>query len=163
MAWLGDASGNNHSAAGTGLKPSPSSGGNRTWRPAARHRAGADLSAIIPRPRHRRAGPAGGRGLGHRGGRVQRDDGGAAGVVPGDGLRLGGLVEWETGTELDNLGFHLYRGLSMDGPWERLTTDLIPGLGSSPEGKRYSLPRLGPPQRGDVLLPARGLRPARAG
>ena len=48
------------------------------------------------------------------------------------------LVEWETGSELDNLGFHLYRGLTENGPWERLTASLIPGLGSSPEGKRYS-------------------------
>ena len=48
------------------------------------------------------------------------------------------FVEWETASELDNLGFHLYRGLSENGPWERLTQTLIPGLGSSPEGKRYS-------------------------
>jgi hypothetical protein len=54
------------------------------------------------------------------------------------GLDSAAAVEWETATELDNLGFHLYRGLSMDGPWERLTQTLIPGLGSSPEGKRYS-------------------------
>jgi hypothetical protein len=47
-------------------------------------------------------------------------------------------VEWETASELDNLGFHLYRGVSADGPWVRLTSDLVPGLGSSPEGKRYS-------------------------
>jgi hypothetical protein len=48
------------------------------------------------------------------------------------------LVEWETASELNNLGFNLYRGLSMDGPWGRLNASLIPGLGSSPEGKRYS-------------------------
>jgi hypothetical protein len=48
------------------------------------------------------------------------------------------LVEWATGMELDNLGFHLYRGVSMDGPWERLTGHMIQGLGSSPEGRRYS-------------------------
>ncbi len=47
------------------------------------------------------------------------------------------LVEWETASELDNLGFHLYRGVSADGPWTRLNASLIPGLGSSPEGRRY--------------------------
>ena len=54
------------------------------------------------------------------------------------GFDSAALVEWETGSELDNLGFHLYRGLSLDGPWERLTASLIPGLGSSPEGRHYS-------------------------
>ncbi len=45
---------------------------------------------------------------------------------------------WETASELKNLGFHLYRGLSPSGPWERITASLIPGLGSSPEGARYN-------------------------
>jgi hypothetical protein len=47
-------------------------------------------------------------------------------------------LTWRTATELDNLGFHLYRGLSEAGPWERVTPSLIPGLGSSPEGTSYS-------------------------
>ncbi len=56
-----------------------------------------------------------------------------------DARPLDGAVElsWETGSELKNLGFHVYRGPSADGPWERLTASLIPGLGSSPEGARY--------------------------
>ena len=45
---------------------------------------------------------------------------------------------WRTGSELDNLGFHLYRGLSESGPWTRLTASLIPGLGSSAVGRAYS-------------------------
>jgi hypothetical protein len=51
-----------------------------------------------------------------------------------------GAVElsWRTGSELDNQGFHVYRGASADGPWTRLTTSLIPGMGSSPLGKSYS-------------------------
>jgi len=47
-------------------------------------------------------------------------------------------LAWRTGSELDNLGFHVYRGLSPDGPWTRLTSALIPGLGSSPLGAAYS-------------------------
>lgn len=35
-------------------------------------------------------------------------------------------VEWETATELDNLGFNLYRGESATGPWDKLNAALIP-------------------------------------
>ena len=48
------------------------------------------------------------------------------------------LLEWRTGSELSNAGFHVYRGVSADGPWERLTGDLIEGLGSSAVGRAYS-------------------------
>ncbi len=48
------------------------------------------------------------------------------------------LLRWETGSELDNLGFRLYRALSWEGPYESVTAELVPGLGSSPEGARYS-------------------------
>jgi hypothetical protein len=56
-------------------------------------------------------------------------------AVPGDSSVT---VEWRTGSELDNLGFHLYRGPSASGPWTRLTSTLVPGLGSSPLGQAYS-------------------------
>jgi hypothetical protein len=56
-------------------------------------------------------------------------------ATPGDGrVRL----DWETGSELDSLGFHLYRAASRGGPWTRVTAALVPGLGSSPEGRSYS-------------------------
>jgi len=53
---------------------------------------------------------------------------------------LDGAVElnWATATELNNLGFHLYRASSKNGPYTRITASLIPGLGSSPVGASYS-------------------------
>jgi len=52
---------------------------------------------------------------------------------------LDGAVElsWQTASELNNLGFHLYRALSAQGTYERITRSAIPGLGSSPAGARY--------------------------
>ena len=47
-------------------------------------------------------------------------------------------VEWETASELENLGFHVYRGLSGSGPWTRLNASLVSGLGSSAVGRSYS-------------------------
>ena len=47
-------------------------------------------------------------------------------------------LRWSTASELSNLGFHLYRSLSTEGPYERITSSLIPGLGSSPTGATYS-------------------------
>jgi hypothetical protein len=36
------------------------------------------------------------------------------------------LVGWVTVTEIDNVGFNLYRGESAIGPWTKLNDDLIP-------------------------------------
>ena len=47
-------------------------------------------------------------------------------------------LEWKTGSELNNLGFHLYRSTTADGLYERITGNVIPGLGSSPQGATYS-------------------------
>ena len=51
-----------------------------------------------------------------------------------------GAVElgWETASELNNLGFHVYRATTSEGAYERVTARAIPGLGSSPVGARYS-------------------------
>ncbi len=48
------------------------------------------------------------------------------------------VLHWSTASELSNLGFHVWRGPSAEGPWTRLTQSLIPGLGSSPIGESYS-------------------------
>jgi hypothetical protein len=45
-------------------------------------------------------------------------------------------VAWETALESQNMGFHLYRAESRDGPYVRLTERLIPG-GFDALGKRY--------------------------
>ncbi len=53
---------------------------------------------------------------------------------------LDGAVElaWQTASEIDNLGFHLHRSTSASGPYERITSLLIPGVGSPATGSRYS-------------------------
>jgi hypothetical protein len=49
------------------------------------------------------------------------------------------LLEWETLSETDNLGFHLYRSEAPDGPRTRLNRDLISGQApGSPEGAAYT-------------------------
>ncbi|HEY7698989.1 MAG TPA: hypothetical protein VIE88_11270, partial [Vicinamibacteria bacterium] len=53
------------------------------------------------------------------------------------GVDSGVELTWETGSELSNLGFHLYRATSPGGPFERITSRPTPGLGSSPSGARY--------------------------
>ena len=61
-------------------------------------------------------------------------------LVSFEALGVDGAVQlrWETGSELDNLGFHLYRSLTEVGPYEQVTASVIPGLGSSPEGAKYA-------------------------
>ena len=63
---------------------------------------------------------------------------------------------WRTGSEVDNLGFHVWRGAAADGPWTRLTSSLIPGLGLLRDGRQLLVARLGPPERHPLLLPSRG-------
>lgn len=49
------------------------------------------------------------------------------------------LVIWETVSERENLGFHLYRGPDLSGPWTRLNSGLIPSQSpGSPWGYSYS-------------------------
>ena len=54
-----------------------------------------------------------------------------------EGLESAVELSWETGSEIDNLGFHLYRSTTTGGEYQRITRQVIPGLGSSPAGARY--------------------------
>ncbi len=46
-------------------------------------------------------------------------------------------IVWTTASEVENLGFHVWRSANATGPWDRVTEALIPGLGTSPFGKEY--------------------------
>ena len=47
-------------------------------------------------------------------------------------------VAWRTAQEVDNLGFDLYRASRPGGPYVKLNSGLIPGLGFSAQGRSYS-------------------------
>jgi hypothetical protein len=47
-------------------------------------------------------------------------------------------LAWETGTEVDNAGFNLWRGGAADGPYTRLNDTLIPVQGDPVSGASYS-------------------------
>ena len=53
-------------------------------------------------------------------------------------------VEWVTKTEIDNLGFNLYRSVH-NGPLAKVNTELIPGLLSSISGRSYAYRDTGAP------------------
>ena len=46
-------------------------------------------------------------------------------------------LSWTTASETENLGYHIYRSLNKDGPYEKLTTALIEGAGSSRTAQTY--------------------------
>ena len=48
------------------------------------------------------------------------------------------MVMWETGTEIDNAGFNLYRAVSPDGPWVKVNQSLIAAEGDPVSGAAYS-------------------------
>ena len=50
----------------------------------------------------------------------------------------GVLLEWTTGSEINNAGFHIYRATSKEGPFTRITPHLIPGAGNSTISHSYS-------------------------
>jgi hypothetical protein len=57
-------------------------------------------------------------------------------TAKGDGNAV--KVEWETATEFDNVGFHLYRATSPGGPYSRITDKLISARPRQGQGAGYS-------------------------
>ena len=47
-------------------------------------------------------------------------------------------LKWVTESEIDNLGFYVYRALTEDGEYERLTAELIEGAGNTSTQQTYS-------------------------
>lgn len=47
-------------------------------------------------------------------------------------------IYWKTASEYNNAGFNLYVSESKDGPYRKLNSSLIPGLGTSTTGSEYS-------------------------
>jgi hypothetical protein len=46
-------------------------------------------------------------------------------------------LKWSTASEVDNFGFDIYRGLTENGDFERVTAEPIPGAGTTDEPQQY--------------------------
>ena len=51
--------------------------------------------------------------------------------------RLQVVIEWETASEIDTVGFQIYRSLQPDGPFEKITSDPIPASADALAGGSY--------------------------
>jgi hypothetical protein len=50
------------------------------------------------------------------------------------------VVEWETASEVDTIGFIIYRSVEEDGPFELITSDMIIASGDALAGGSYDFP-----------------------
>ncbi len=65
------------------------------------------------------------------------------------GLRSGDdvLLQWETGAEIANAGFHVWRSLAKAGPYAKITQTLLPAEGSPSQGANYTYTDRNRPER----------------
>jgi hypothetical protein len=49
------------------------------------------------------------------------------------------VISWESESEIDNAGWHVYRAEHVGGPYTRVTTHLLPGAGTSVQRHEYQL------------------------
>jgi len=50
----------------------------------------------------------------------------------------GVLIEWQTTSEIDNVGFHLWRSRAGNGKYKRITSQIVPAQGSAVMGSFYA-------------------------